>query len=192
MISDCGVLIADFEQGSGQNSAHSGNQQSAIRNQQWFVVHTRPRCEKKMDAWFAQAGMEHYLPVRSKLKVYPGKRVTFEHPLFPGYAFGAFSLLERQAVYGSGHAAAVLEVADQARFLRELDAIRCALDAGLGVEDCPFLGTGRRARITAGNLRGLEGIVLRRAGRTKLVLSVDLLQRSVAVEIEPSWLEPLA
>jgi transcription antitermination factor NusG len=158
----------------------------------WWVLHTKPRCEKKMDQWLAAEGMDHYLPTRTKLRIYPGKRVRFEHPLFAGYTFGAFTLLQRNAVYGSGHAAAVLEVVDQPRFLSELDAIRRALDAGLGVEDCPYLGVGRRARITAGKLRGLEGIVVRRSGRTKLILSVELLQRSVAMEIEPDWLEPLA
>jgi transcription antitermination factor NusG len=158
----------------------------------WWVIHTRPRCEKKMDQWFAARGLTHYLPLRNKSRAYPGKRVVFQHPLFPGYAFGAFSLRDRNAVYSSGHAAAVLEVADQARFTAELSAIRIALAAGFDLEECTGLAPGRRARISTGKLRGLEGTILRRAGRTKLVLTVELLQRSVAVEIEPDWLELLA
>jgi transcription antitermination factor NusG len=169
-----------------------GNRKSEIGNSPWWVLHARPRCEKKADHWLAQQGFDHYLPLRPKVKVYPGKRVTFEHPLFAGYTFGAFSLRERNAVYGSGHVAAVIEVDDQARLLSELDAIRRILASGLGMEDCPYLGVGRRARITTGRLKGLEGVVLRRSGRTKLILSVDMLQRSVALEIEPDWLEPLA
>jgi hypothetical protein len=167
-------------------------QPSALSLAPWWVIHTRPRCEKKMDQWLAARQFGHYLPLRSRLRVYPGKRVTFEHPLFAGYAFGAFSLLQRNAVYGSGHAAAVLAVENQGHFLRELVAIRAALASGLGVVDCPYLCVGRRARIATGKLRGLEGIILRRSGRTKLILSVELLQRSIALEIEPDWLEPLA
>jgi len=166
------------------------NRKSKIENSKWWALHTKPRCEKKMDHWLAQQGFDHYLPLREKVREYPGKRVSFHHPLFAGYTFGAFTLLERNAVYGSGHAAAVIEVHNQARLVSELDAIRRVLAAGLGTEDCPYLGVGRRARITTGRLKGLEGVVLRRSGRTKLVLSVDMLQRSVALEIEPDWLEP--
>lgn len=145
-----------------------------------------------MDQWLAHAGLVHWLPCRPKVRTYPSKRVTFQHPLFPGYTFGAFSLRQRNAVYGSGYAAAVLEIPHQPTFLREMTAIQTALAAGLGVEDCPYLAPGRRARITTGRLRGLEGTVLRRSGRTKLLLSIELLQRAVAVEIEPDWLDPLA
>lgn len=184
--------MADVGHGSAGCPAPSDHPKSEISNQKWWVIHTRPRCEKKMDTWLAQEGLDRYLPLRSRVKTYPGKRVTFQHPLFPGYVFGAFTLARRNAVYGSGFAAGVLQVADQGAFLRELDAIRRALEAGLGMDDCPYLGVGRRARITCGKLRGIEGVVTRRSGRTKLILSVELLQRSVAVEIEPDWLEPLA
>jgi len=156
----------------------------------WWVVHTRPRCEKKMDEWLATHGLEHYLPTRPRLKVYPGKKVTFHHPLFAGYAFGRFSLLQRNAVYGSDFAAGVLEVNDQARFLAELEAIRRALENGLAFEEIDYLATGQKARIATGKLRGLEGIVVRRAGGTKLILSVEMLQRSLSMEIDSSWLEP--
>lgn len=163
---------------------------AAVSTAPWWLLHARPRCEKKMDLWLEQQGFDHYLPLREKIREYPGKRVSFHHPLFPGYTFGAFDLTQRNAVYGSGHVAAVIEVQDQARLLSELDAIRRVLELGLGLADCPYLGVGRRARITTGRLKGLEGMVLRRSGRTKLVLSVDLLQRSVELEIEPDWLEP--
>jgi transcription antitermination factor NusG len=157
----------------------------------WWIIHTRPRCEKKMDAWFTAQGMDRYLPTRPKKRSYPGKTVTFQHPLFPCYAFGSFSLLERNAVYGSGHAAAVLEVVEQKQFLHELEQIRHALHTGLEAKDCAYLSVGKRARVTVGKLRGFEGIVLRGNHKTRLVLSVEMLQRSVAVEIDPAWLEPL-
>jgi hypothetical protein len=157
----------------------------------WWVIHTRPRCEKKMDAWFQSQGFDHYLPTRPKKRSYPSKSVTFQHPLFPCYAFGSFSLLQRNAVYGSGHAAVVLEVFNQNRFLYELEQIRWALKSGLEAKDCPYLTVGKRARVTNGKLRGLEGVVLRGHHKTRIILSVEMLQRSVSVEIDPEWLEPL-
>lgn len=155
----------------------------------WWVIHTRPRCEKKMDQWLSDRAFSHYLPVRPKQRFYPGKRVVFEHPLFPGYAFGAFPLLQRNAVYGSGFAAGILEIVDQERFLRELSQIQLALENGAEAEPCPYLVMGRRARITSGHMRGLEGVLLKQGSKTNLILSVELLQRSVAVEVHPSLLE---
>lgn len=157
----------------------------------WWIIHTGPRCEKKMDHWLKIHGLNHYLPTRPKKRSYPGKTVTFQHPLFPCYTFGSFSLPERNAVYGSGHATAVLEVVDQARLLRELNQIRLALESGLDAQNCPYLKVGKRARVTTGKLRGLEGVVLKGNHKTRIHLSVEMLQRSVSVEIDPEWLEPL-
>lgn len=150
----------------------------------WWVVRVRPRCEKKMDQWFASRRMEHTLPVRRVLRSYPGKRVAFELPLFSGYAFGCFGLLERNAVYGSGFAAAILEVTDQKLFLRQMSALGRVMDSGAMLEECPYFRAGQKVRIHGGELKGLSGIINRASGRTRLILSVDFLQRSVAVEID--------
>lgn len=155
----------------------------------WWVIHTRPRCEKKMDEWFRRQGMEHYLPVRPKIRLYPGKQVTFHHPIFPGYAFASFDLRQRNDVYGSGYAAGILEVVHQTGFLTELASLRTALEAGAAVEGCVYLAVGQKARIVSGRLRGLEGKILRRSGKVKMILSVEMLQRSVAIEVAPEWLE---
>jgi transcription antitermination factor NusG len=153
----------------------------------WWIIHTRPRCEKKMDEWLERQGMNHYLPTRPKLRIYPGKKVLFAHPLFPGYAFGEFSLLLRNAVWGS-FAAAILEVVDQKRFLQELQQIQMALAAG-PLQECLYLPVGQRGRIATGKLRGLEGVVLRRGNKQTLILSVEMLQRSVSVEVGSDMLE---
>ena len=155
----------------------------------WWVIHTRPRCEKKMDQWLASRGMEHFLPARPKVRIYPSKKVTFEHPLFAGYAFGAFSLRQRVYVLDSGHAAGVLDVLNQAQLLSELGAVRRALEMGAPLEECPYISVGQRARITAGPCRGLEGHVERTAGNARFMLSVEFLQRSVAMEVDSSMLE---
>ncbi len=156
----------------------------------WWVIHTRPRCEKKMDQWLAGQALGHYLPTRRVLRSYPSKKIEFELPLFGGYAFGTFSDLQKKAVYDSGFAAGVLEVADQGSFLRQLDEIRRVLQAGLSLQECPYFHTGQKVRIHGGELKGLIGIIKRVAGSTRLVLSVDFLQRSVAVEIDSRLLSP--
>ncbi|MFQ3671547.1 MAG: transcription termination/antitermination NusG family protein [Verrucomicrobiia bacterium] len=156
----------------------------------WWLIHSRPRQEKRVAAWLEREGFDVDLPLRPRVKVYPGKRVTFHHPVFPGYVFGAFPAQAKNTVYGSGHVAAILEVADQGRLKRELAALHQALEAGCELEEVGFLRVGQRVRITAGRLRGLEGILVRRAGRSRLVLSVEMVQRSVALELDPEWVEP--
>ncbi len=158
----------------------------------WWLIHSRPRQEKQVAGWLEREGLRVDLPLRPRVRIYPGKRVTFHHPIFPGYVFGAFPAERKNAVFASGHVAAIHPVVDQVRLVRELAALHRALEAGVELEDVAFLRAGQRVRITVGKLRGLEGIIVRRAGRTRLVLSVDLLQRSVAVEIDPEWVEPSA
>jgi transcription antitermination factor NusG len=158
----------------------------------WWVIHTRPRCEKKIDQWFAQQGWDHYLPTRPKKRTYQSKVVTFQNPLFPGYTFGVFSLLERHSVYGSEYAASVLEAVDQERLIHELDQLRLALSHDQDLKECAYLKIGQRARVTLGKLRGLEGILQRRQGQSRMILSVEMLQRSVSVEVDPEWLEVVA
>lgn len=165
-------------------------QQGLAGDYPWWLIHSRPRCEKRMAAWLEGEGFKNELPLRQKVRVYPGKRVVFSHPIFPGYVFGAFPMEARAKVYASGHAAAIRAVVDQARLLRDLEGLRRALASGLDLEVSPYLSIGQRVRITAGRLRGVEGRVVRQAGRTRLILSVELLQQAVAVEIDPEWVTP--
>lgn len=73
----------------------------------------------------------------------------------------------------------------------EIAALRTGLAGGVRAEPHPFLRRGRRARIKAGPLAGLQGIVVRRKNRARLILSVELIQRSVVVEVDEAHLEPL-
>lgn len=151
----------------------------------WWAIHTLPRCEKKLDQWFNRQGMEHYLPLRRSVRVYASKKAVFHLPLFPGYAFGAFSPLERRSVLQSRFVAKTLGVEDQEQFRIQLANIRRAIESEVAMEACAYLKEGTRVRITSGKLRGLEGFVLRFHGKSRLILSVDILQRSVALEVDP-------
>jgi transcription antitermination factor NusG len=154
----------------------------------WWVIHTLSRCEKRMDEWLGRQGWEHYLPLRRRLHVYASKRVEFLHPLFPGYAFGRFSRLERRSVHGSDYAARIIAVEDQSGFLAQLEPIRAVLAQGAALTLCPYLEKGTRVRVMGGRFRGVEGMVQRRSGKARVVLSVDLLQQAVALEVDEALL----
>ena len=89
------------------------------------------------------------------------------------------------------YTANVLEVVDQQRLVDQLRQLQLALQAGQWVEALPFLEAGRRVRVQAGPLRGLEGLIVRIKGQTRIVLNVDMIRESVAVEVDSSLLSPV-
>jgi transcription antitermination factor NusG len=159
-------------------------------NHFWVVLHTRPRCEKKVVEYCRRSGYPVYLPLRQKTHRYGARERAFLSPLFPGYAFCVLSAAERTSVRQSRHVANLLEVLDQARLLEQLRQVQQALSAGDVVSVLPYLEKGRAVRVTGGAMKGLEGIVLRVKGRTRVVLNVDMIRQSVAVEVDSALLAP--
>lgn len=113
-------------------------------------------------------------------------------PLFPGYLFCRFDIHNRLPVLVT---AGILGVVGGTKLpspieSSEIRAIQAAVESGLASEPWPFLRVGDRVRIERGSLAGVEGILLQVKGRHRLVLSVSLLQRSVAVDIDSAWVSP--
>jgi transcription antitermination factor NusG len=156
----------------------------------WCVVHARPRSEKQVAAFATRRGLLQYLPLRTKTHVYGGRKRTFQSPLFPGYVFCCAQAADRATLRQNRHVANVLETADQSGLLGQLRQVELALQAGQIVEVLPYLEAGRRVRVTAGPLKGLEGVVLRSKGRTRIVVNVELLQQGVVTEVDGDCLAP--
>jgi transcription antitermination factor NusG len=154
----------------------------------WHVIHCRPRCEKKAAEWLQREAFEVFLPLRESLRIYPTKRVIFHIPLFPGYLFAKFPERLRRRVWQSEYVARVLEVFDQEVILREMKNIRILLLASQNIQEHPFLQVGRRVRVVSGKLKGLEGFVETFRDKYRIVISVELFQQSVCLEIDPRLL----
>ena len=154
----------------------------------WIVIHTRPRCEKKAADFCARHGIPAYLPLQQKVHRYGARVRPFWSPLFPGYVFCVASAAGRSTLRQNQHVANLLEVIDQARLVSQLDQIRQALAVDDVIEVMPYLAAGRRVQVTAGPFKGLEGVVQRVKGRTKVVLNVDMIQQAVCVEVDSTWL----
>lgn len=160
--------------------------------QEWIVIHCRPRCEKKAVDFARREGILAYLPLRRKTHRYGGRIRTFELPLFPGYAFCVATSEQKRLLRQNRNVANVLDVIDQQKLLEQLTQIHRALSVGDNVvEVMSYLETGRWVRVTAGPFRGLEGIVIRVQGKTKVVLNVDMIRQSVAVEVDSAYLAPV-
>jgi len=164
------------------------------RGPQWFAVYTQSRQEKCLAKYFDQRAIECYLPLyRSARRWKDGSRVSLELPLFPGYIFVHIQRHERvrvlelpgvvRIVCGTG--GELLSLPDTA-----VDALRGGL-AEHAVQPHPFLGVGERARIRYGALAGMEGVVVRYKGSLRVVLTLELIMRSIAVEVSCEDLEPV-
>ncbi|HXR39731.1 MAG TPA: UpxY family transcription antiterminator [Terracidiphilus sp.] len=160
----------------------------------WFAVYTTSRHEKKVAQHLAQRQIEHYLPLyRSGRKWSDGSRVTLELPLFPGYLFVHIPRSARVRVLdvpgvltlvgGSGREPVPLP--DGA-----IDALRSGLHLRRA-EPHALPAVGQRARIRSGALGGMEGIVVRKKNSLRVVLTLEHIQRSIAVEVAAEDLEPL-
>ena len=155
----------------------------------WFVAHTRPRCEKKLAEYCEREGIDVTLPCYRSAHKYRGKVKVFRKPLFPGYVFLRMPVLRRQKVYQSKYVANLLDVTDQELFERQLGAILTALETELEITVAPEIGEGKRVRIKAGPLRGMEAWVEKRAGMTLALLRLDFIGQAAAVKVEATDLE---
>jgi len=157
----------------------------------WFVAHTRPRCEKKLLQFCEREGLSATLPCHRAAHKYRGKTVVFQKPLFPGYVFLQISVGQRGKIYHSDYLANLLEVADQALFIRQLGDVLRALETDCEIRLAPTIGEGMRVKITKGPLRGMDGWVEQRYGMSTVLLRLDFIGQAAAVKLEATELEAI-
>jgi transcription termination/antitermination protein NusG len=164
----------------------------ARRDSHWYAVTVYPRHEKQVSRQLERRGVRCFVPMYRSLRRWKDRRKELDLVLFPGYAFVELELCSRLAV---------LTVSGVVRFVtfqgqpaavsdQEIQALKSSLDSGVSVLPHPYLQKGRRVRLVRGPLAGLEGILARRKDRFRLVLSVDLIMKSVALEVDESDVEP--
>lgn len=151
----------------------------------WYVLHARPRCEKKVAGECAEHAIRHYLPLgKGKSKPQKGqRRYSFDVPLFPGYLFACFDRAQRYELVRSGFLVRTIDIVDQGRFLREIRAIHTALSNSADLALYPQLKRGKWVRVVRGPLVGAEGMISQRKDNLRLVLNVSILGQAVAAEI---------
>ncbi|OHB66723.1 MAG: hypothetical protein A2V70_08200 [Planctomycetes bacterium RBG_13_63_9] len=157
----------------------------------WWVLYTRARQEKAVSRALLGYQIPFYLPLVKKTSVNRGRNYTSHVPLFSGYVFLYGSEEERVRSLTTNRISRTLAVDDATRFVHDLRQI-CQLiasNAPLTVES--RLVPGNRVRVRHGSMAGLEGIVLTRRGATRLLVSIDFLQRGASVEIDDFLLEPI-
>ena len=159
----------------------------------WYAGYTASRHEKRVAEHFAQRGVEHFLPLYETIHRWNNGRHRVQLPLFPGYIFVRIALRDRLRV---------IEVPGFVRLVgfnslpcplpeADINKMKEALNKGVLAEPYPYLTVGTRVEIRNGPMQGMTGILLRRQNKCRVVISVDLIMRSMAVEVEASDVVPM-
>jgi transcription antitermination factor NusG len=153
----------------------------------WYAVQTWPRYEKKVAVEFQRKAVEAFLPLLSSEHQWSDRRRTVQLPLFPGYVFvkigpapsARIPVLRANGVVGFvGSRGIGVPIPDS-----EIDSVRLLLDRGIAFQPYPFLNVGQRVRVRGGSLDAVEGILLAKKDDLSLVVSVQIIQRSISIRI---------
>ncbi len=171
--------------------ASSGTYAEAARN--WYAVYTLPRHEKSAARQMRNRSIENFVPVYRAIRTARhGERSRVEYPLFPGYLFARISRAERLCVLTVpgvirlvGTGGCPTPIAED-----EIEGLRTLLSSH-GAEPVAYMTRGRRVRFADGPWSGLEGTVIRTKTGARVVVSVDLIRQSIAIEVDSGQLELL-
>lgn len=152
----------------------------------WYAVYTRANHEKRVANQCVSRCVEHFLPRYESVRRWKDRRVTLKLPLFPGYLFVRLAPRDRLSVLQIPSVVRVVGFNGVPAPLpdEEVEILRSGLAQCEGVQPHPFLTVGRRVRITKGPFAGLDGVLKRRKSNLRVVVSLNLIQRSVAVDVD--------
>jgi transcription antitermination factor NusG len=160
--------------------------------QSWYAIYTRPRHEKQLFEELTNRNIEAFLPTYKIRRRWSDRYKLVEEPLFRNYLFVRMTWdrhVDALRLYG-----AVGFVIFDGRPAEipgnEIEAIRRLVSSNLPYNPHPYLKVGRRVSVTSGPLEGCEGVLTRKKGLTRLVLSIHLLQQSVVAEVDAECVEP--
>jgi transcription antitermination factor NusG len=159
----------------------------------WWALYTRHQHEKTVATMLSAKGFEVFLPLYESTRRWKDRSKMITLPLFPCYVFLRGGLNRRLQVVTTPGVHMVLLCGERVAVIpeAEIQAIRRAVEGPFRVEPHPFLKCGERVRVTRGSLEGVEGILVRKKNLYRLVLSVDMMAQSVAMEIDATDVEPV-
>jgi transcription antitermination factor NusG len=160
----------------------------------WFALQVRTRWESSTAVLLSGKGYQTLLPTYQTKRRWNGRVKQMNAPLFPGYVFCQFDALKRLPILVTP---GVISVVGRGRVPfpvndREIAAIQTIVTSGFQAEPWPYLEVGQKIRIEGDSLSGLEGILIQFKGNNRIVVSVSLLRRSVALEIDRDCVRPVS
>jgi transcription antitermination factor NusG len=165
-----------------------------LDHRQWFALAVKHQHERRVQAALCANGVDAFLPLYRARRRWSDRAKDLDAPLFPGYLFGRFAWSDRARIGNTPGVSRIVGFAGLPAPVteREIEGVRAALASQLPFGPWPYpLKPGGLVRIERGPLRGIEGTLLREGSCLRLVLGVELLQRSLAVEVDPEMIAPV-
>lgn len=162
---------------------------------QWFAIYVRPRNEKSVAAALRAKGYEDFLPTYRDKEKKPSKECQeMEAPLFPSYVFCRFSLETYGPIVTTPGVIRIVGFGGRPFAVEqsEIRSIQAIINSRIEPRPCPYLAVGEHIQIKEGPLSGVAGLITRIGNKARLTVSIHLLQRSVAVQLESSMVQPVS
>ena len=172
-----------------------GSENETVNGLRWYAVWSRSRHEKMVASALTNVGVTTFLPLVTETHRWSDRRKSVDVPLFPGYVFvqipnspeAQLRVLKTSGVVQFvGNRQGAVPIED-----KEISDVRAVLEQKIGCSPYPFLKLGQRVRIRGGFLDGIEGVLIGHDSASKLVISIELIQRSLAVSIYNFDVEPV-
>jgi len=157
----------------------------------WYALYTCARHEKRIVQQIERRRLSCFLPLYRSVRRWKDRRKELELALFPGYVFVHMSLSNKLKVLEVPGVVRLVSFNGQPAAVptEEIEALRNRLSGSAKIEPHPYLRAGRKVRVRSGPFQGLEGVIVRRKDRCRLIFSIDLIQRSLAIELDEADLE---
>ena len=158
----------------------------------WWAIYTRSRREKELARWLHAEELSFYAPLIGRRSESASGRVRQSFvPLFPGYLFLSGDDGDRSKAWRSNCVSRTIPVLDGNQLVRELSQVKRLIDSDVPLTPESKLEPGQRIRISHGSLSGVEGTIIQRRGESRLIISVDFLQRGASIRLEDYQINPL-
>src|SRR5580765_730663 len=159
----------------------------------WYAAYTSSRHEKTVAEHLRQREVECFLPLYETVRRWNNGRHRVQLPLFPSYVFVRMGVRDKLRVLQVPGLSQLVSFQGSPAVLpdAEIETLRSALAAGVPAQPYRYLSVGSRVEICTGPLQGMKGILLRHQGQFRVVLSVEMIMRSIVVEVEASDVEAL-
>ena len=160
--------------------------------QHWYALYTRPRREKQVLQELANQRIEAYLPTHKIRRRWSDRYKIVEEPLFKNYLFVRIDGAHYRKALKPYGAVSFVTVEGEPAIIpdEQVEAVKILVTSEIPHNPYPYLKAGRKIRVKYGPLEGCEGVLVRKRGLARLVVTLDLLQRSIEAELEAAWIEP--
>ena len=158
----------------------------------WYAIYTKARNEKKVAELLSREGIEHFLPLIKRERIWSDRKKIVELPLFTSYLFVCVGFSEQYTVVNTPGVVRFISFENRKVPVREqqIEAIRVFIETGEDITlDEADYKTGKRVRVIAGSMKGLEGTLIEHLGKQKVKVEVDAIRHSIYLNLPMSQLE---